>query len=137
MSKVFYRMRLLPDTYGLTVNIEEWVSIRETDCFCFCVGKWAYNAYKNIESDIDAVRQAKKNGSLKRIAKKNSRFAFESKDEALEHLKLLKKKQLWHMEKDRKFIRHFLKCERFEDKGNYLLLPDSKELVNEYYVFDY
>ena len=76
--------------------------------------------------------------------KGHSRIAFETKEEAFEHLCMLKRKQMRHMERDMKFIAVFLeKAKSLDDLETKIrwgheeiFVPETEELVKQYFVFD-
>lgn len=110
---ILYKMKLEAHEDGLRVVTEEWHVFRETPCFYYC------------------LRDHTKEGE-KRIAKVNSRFAFKTKEEAYEHLVMLKRRQLRHMERETVFLRRFL-TQGVDDNMN---VPDSREMVHRYINFD-
>lgn len=128
MNKLLYRMRLIPDEDGLQVITEEWACIHETDCFYHCVSGW------NRHISLKTAKQLK---CLKRISKGNSRFAFDTKEKALEHLKFLKRKQLRHLKREQEFINAFLSAEKLEEcRSGWKRVPDSRDLVHKHLAFD-
>jgi hypothetical protein len=132
-----YKKRLSPSEDGLEIITDKWVCIHETPCFYFCVPDrvvQTINALKRKDETILAY--AKRCKYLKRINKDNSRFAFTDEGAALEHLRLLKRKQLGHMKRDMEFIECFLAADDLEPGRYGEMVPDSKELVNSYFVFD-
>ncbi len=135
-GKVFYKMRLVPAEEGLVIVTDQWVSMHETPCYHFCVPagekRIMHLFHSKDETDLAYAKRKKK---LKRISKDNGRFAFDSKDKALEHLKFLKRKQLVHMKRDALFIEKFLSTPDVQLSKNHLI-PESKDLVHEHYVFD-
>lgn len=135
--KIFYKKRMQPTEEGLEIITEEWVSLRETECFHFCVPRGETGLLRVLansgESELDVARRRK---TLKRIAKTRSRFAFETESQALEHLKLLKRKQFKHMQRDLQFIEAFLNAERLEKSGYGEKVPGSRDLVHQHYIFD-
>lgn len=135
-ESVFYKMRLVPADQGLEIVTTEWISLHETPCFHFCVpaneGRILHLFHSDKETDL---AYAKRRKMLKRISKTNSRFAFDDKDKALEHLKLLKRKQLGHMKRDISFIEKFLSTPD-EDLKSIGPIPCTKDLVHEHFVFE-
>lgn len=137
-DKIFYRKRLAVEEEGLTVRTEEWISIHETRCFHFCVPKNSFHLITRLnrrgESALSYARRIKQ---LKRIDKRCSRFAFETQEQALDHLRMLKRRQLQHMERDRACIEAFLGADNFEtSRLGDALVPGSSDLVHEHYRFD-
>ena len=134
-QKIFYKKELHPSENGLQIFTRKWICIHETECFCFCIPEYDQGFYKVLklkgETDLACARRRK---ILKRISKQNSRFAFDSEEKALEHLRFLKKKQLSHMRRDIKFLELFLATPDENMSGD--LIPDSKDLVEEYFIFD-
>lgn len=136
IDAIFYKMRLVPADEGLEIVTTEWISLHETPCFHFCVRmdvkRILHLFHSKDETDLSYARRKKK---LKRISKTNSRFAFDSKEKALKHLKFLKTKQLCHMRRDILFIEKLLSSSD-DDLTSIGPIPDTKELVREYFVFD-
>ena len=133
---VFYKMRLVPAEEGLEIITSEFVSIHETPCFHFCIPKLEkqmIHIWKR--SDESALVYSRRKKILQRVSKTSSRFAFDTKDKALEHLKFLKRKQISHMKRDMSFIDKFLSSSD-DDLTSIGPIPDTKELVREYFVFD-
>lgn len=120
-------MKLYPDEAGLLISTEKWYCIRETDCFYHCVPE---------HNKLLSVDLAKKHNLLKRIAKTNSRFAFDTKEKALEHLRFMKRRQLIHLNRDIAFIERFLSQSEFERYGTCMRVNDSSELVGKHFRFD-
>ena len=141
MKNIFYKKRLTPTESGLEVITDKWVSIHETPCFHFCVAEWRAKSLTALKrSDETELQYARRLKMLKRIHKSGSRFAFDTEEKALEHLRFLKRKQLGHMERDVTFIKYFLECDTLKpaDRRGFdsLLVPGSKSLVNQHFVFD-
>lgn len=136
MSKIFYKKKLYPSEEGLEVFTNKWISIHETECFHFCVDQSSYYLM-NVRCDKNEtpLQYAKRNKILKRISKENSRFAFDTEGKAIAHLRMLKKKQKRHMERDILFIDKFLKSNLLK-VGNGEVVEDSSELVQQHYQFD-
>ena len=140
-SKVFYKKRLVPTEFGLEVITQKFVSIHETPCFHFCVLEhekgFLFAMKQNDESELSAARRAK---ILKRISKDCSRFAFDTEEKALKHLRFLKRKQLSHIKRDAVFIEKFLESDELEKvqiyNGFRTQVPNSKGLVNNHFIFD-
>lgn len=127
-------MQLIPSEQGLEIRTSEYYSIRETPCYHFCLDEFNFSRYKSLTSvGIANVYPTK------RIAKNNSRFAFETKEEAYKHLVYLKRKQLSHLDRQAAFIHAF---ERFQEVGGDFEslgsgpIPDTFDLVHAYLIFD-
>ncbi|NIB43761.1 hypothetical protein HBA55_29435 [Pseudomaricurvus alkylphenolicus] len=137
-KKYFYRKRLVPGEWGLEIVTEKWVSIHETPCFHFCVREYNFAFMKARRLDGQtSLQTAKQKGWVKRIAKENSRFAFDTEEKALEHLRFLKRKQLQHMRREIKFLKFFLGTEELEEVGpQSMVVPKSRDLVHQHYVFE-
>jgi len=128
-GKVFYKAKLYAEAYGLQVFIEEWHSIKETECLHFCVQKHDIGgSYLGIKA------------KQKKIYKAGSRFAQESIEKAIDHLKLIKRRQLMHMEREKAFIDSFLsKSDKLENEYNasqVFSVPETQDLVRQYLAFD-
>lgn len=136
MTKIFYKKRLIPDEAGLVVWTNKWVSIHETQCFHYCIPEHYHSIGLRPREGETLLQAAKREKILKRVSKVGSRFAFDTEEKAMDHLRLLKRKQASHMAREMKFIEHFLQCERFEQDGDQQLVPDSRDLVLEHFRFD-
>lgn len=135
--KTFYRKRLVPDEAGLIVVTERWVSIHETPCFHHCVTDWNLDLMLRIGGSGGLLATARRRRQLKRIHKEGSRFAFETEEQAGDHLRFLKRRQLRHLERETKFAEAFLEAESFESNGgDGELIPGTEDLVHWYYRFD-
>ena len=120
---------------GVTVFTEKWIAVYETPCFYFCVSEFdAGMAHTFRSKDETDLEYFKRNKMLKRISKINSRFAFDTEQKSLDHLRFLKRKQLAHMQRDTVLIGALLAASD-EDLLNGCA-PGTRGLVAEYYVFD-
>lgn len=132
--KTYYKCKLIPSELGLEIITDEWVSIKETPCYHYCISKFNYGIFKNATNPYEA---AKKRNAVKRVHKTNSRFAFPTKEEALDHLRMLKIKQLAHFERETALINAFIQSEEIKDLDHDVqVVPNTSELVSSYYVFD-
>lgn len=134
-KKVFYKKTLGASEEGLRILTKKWVSIYETPFFHFCIPEHEVK-YLNVlrnksETVLDYSRRRK---FLKKIAKTRSRYAFDTEEQALAHLKFLKRKQLEHIKRDMTFIRRLLSAP--EDQLSSGLILETEELVREHYIFD-
>ncbi len=137
MSKIFYKKRLVPEERGLLVVTDEYISIHETKCFYFCIHKNIYRISKTYNHSKEMLLQhCRRSKVLKRVAKSGSRFAFATEKEAFEHLKFLKQRQLSHIKRDAALIKAFLDCQHLEKYGPFQKVPNSNDLVREFYVFE-
>lgn len=147
MGKEFYKARLTADESGLVVEISEFVSIHESPCFHYVIGKYRgtrlLEALKASESPLAAAKRMKV--KVYRIDKRASRIAFETREIAIAHLRFLKQKQIIHLQRELDFCKAFLnaKSESLEPldtcdgtKPNFFFVPDTQELVNNYLTFD-
>lgn len=135
--KTFYRKRLVPDEAGLLVVTERWVSIHETPCFHYCVTDWSLDLMLRVGGPGGLLATARRRRQLKRIHKEGSRFAFETEEQALDHLRFLKRRQLRHLEREQKMVEAFLEAEKLKSTGgDGDLIPGTEDLVHSYYVFD-
>lgn len=135
MRKILFKKRLMPYEEGLTIHTEEWGVVYETPCFFYCAKGFDLRRIDLLGGDKEA---AKKLGiKLKRISKECSRFAFETEALAMNHLVMLKRKQIRHMERYMAFLKAFLSQENPESFiGNNTVIPGTRDLVHEYYRFD-
>lgn len=140
--KTFYKMRLIPSEGGLEVHTQVWESVKETECFYFCVAGYWLDLIKRTSESYDismyeAWRKYYNHIKLKRIAKGSTRFAQESREEALEKLKWLKRRQLMYLKRDIELINQFLDCDQLEDYGpDCQRVPGSVKSVLQYFRFD-
>jgi len=136
MNEVFFKKRLVAESEGLLVITDEYISIHETPCFHFCVLKGQERLYKVLKSGDESIMSyARRAKILKRIDKKCSRFAFDTEEKALAHLKFLKQRQLRHLKRDTDFIKCFL-SEKLEESWDHHVVENSEEVVNAYCCFD-
>lgn len=138
MSKVFYRAYLYTTINGLEITFQEYFVIKETRCYYFCVNNFW------LKNSDNPIREAKKNGiKVSRIQKEGSRIAFETKELAFENLRFRTTYRIGHLERELKFKQTFL--DKMENKSlseleqyySGYIIPDTKELTNSYYNFDY
>ncbi len=143
-AKVFYHMKLTPTEGGLSIWTDKYHSVHETECFHFCIAEWQCG-YANVSiQDGETMYQSlKRRGvKLKRIAKINSRFAFDTEQKAYDQLVFLKRKQLGHLQRDIEFLKAFMEFNKENGFDNLkkvhsqVYVPDTKDLVNEHYLFD-
>lgn len=110
--KKFYRKKLYPNVYGVEPQTEVWISIHETPCYHFCVTDWEYNWVRdnNKKEEETYLETAKRMYStIKKVDKRGSRFAFETEKEAMDHLIMLKSRQIDHMSRDLAILKQFVK----------------------------
>ena len=148
MSKEFYKMNLVADECGLVVYTRIFLSIHETPCFHFCIRATEKGFLSEpLMLKNESKFQAAKRMGMKvfRIHKSGSRIAFETEEKAFKQLRMLKSKQIEHMRRTIAFNDGFLTlCKSFDDLlPNYKndvckmrTVPETKELVNGYYVFE-
>lgn len=136
--KNLYKMFLGEDELGLVVVTKEFLVIHETECYFFYIPSfYEYMLSPGRRNDGESeIQYARRHKIVKKVQKGSFRSVFETKDKALRHLKLMKTRQLRHMERQRLFIRSFLSCENLESVGDMLLVPNSRDLVLEYISFD-
>lgn len=115
---------------GYQILFETWKVVRETTCYYFCT--------KAFYVGID-------NSKLKRVHKTSSKFAFATKEIALDKFIQRKKKHLKHLELNTKLMRILVDSvsERNFDESDYkhgygdlyIPLDDTKEKVLEHVNF--
>ena len=103
-----YKMRLVPGESGLEIVTDEWFCIYETPCFYHCVPKWGYRYTISLGPVKEQKLYTRKTKILKRISKNSGRFAFDTRDKAFKHLKMLKGRQRMHLERELSFVKEFL-----------------------------
>lgn len=144
-DNIYYRAKLSLDEDGLTVVFETYKPVHVTQCYAFCVREWDYSHVVSISNvnKTSILAEAKTRKTFKRINKENSRFAFTTKEAALENLRYRKKKQIQHMKREIEFAKAFLeKAGSLEDlpadkyNGECHAIPNTEDLVREYYLFD-
>lgn len=138
--KVFYKMKLLPTEGGLQIWTNKYLSVHETPCYHFCVADWQLQGISDDNQAYDKLKA--RHVKFKRVAKSNSRVAFDTEQKAYDNLIYLKNRQLVHMKRDMEFLNVFIK---FNQSHNYIdlddghgakFVPNTNDLVNEHYVFD-
>lgn len=142
--KKFYKMKLIPTEVGLSIWTNTYYSVHETPCYYFCVTDWQITSIPPHLRGTKAGYDMLKNGQVKfkRVAKINSRIAFETKELAYDNLVYLKKMQLIHLNRDIKLIGAFVSFNK--DNGladlpkchEQLFVPNTSDLVNEHYSFN-
>ena len=139
MTDIFYKMRLIPCPYGLTIEAFEYHSIHETPCFHFCVDKY-YKNYPLTKGETRMQMLKRMGVKVYRIGKNNtSRIAFPTKEQAYNHMRMLKNKQLDHIDRTVKMIETFLDFDRKVvelDFSKTIVIPESKPIIGELFVFD-
>tara|TARA_R110002060_G_scaffold18120_9_gene25011 strand:+ start:1198 stop:1638 length:441 start_codon:yes stop_codon:yes gene_type:complete len=142
-SSIYYRARLIAAEEGLTVTFEKWKSFHESECFAWCclenMHQSAMIISKNSKSPVKDIKSSLK---VKRIDKKNSRFAQETRELALANLRYRKRCQAKHLKREMEFAEAFLSKEDDQLGDTELGWNDSKlvngtfDLVHSHYVFD-
>lgn len=153
-DKVFFKMRLIPTEDGLKIWTDTFLAIHETSCYCFAIPEFArcfFTPALTLENETPYQYARRTKRKIHRISKENSRFAFETKEGAFQHLMFLKRKQLQHMKRDMSFIERFLtdakgkQFDDFRDDKGWIdgavgipskTLPGTKNLVHEHLVFE-
>lgn len=145
MSKVFYKMKLVPSELGLSIWTDTFYSVHETPCYHFCINEWqrGFAAAGLVNEGETAFQSLKRRGvTLRRIAKQGSRVAFESREQAFKNLVYLKSRQLMHMKRDLEFLNRFLEFSKdngladLEEKYTQLIVPETEDLVRGRFTFD-
>ena len=145
MSKIFYKMRLVPSEQGLSIWTDRFYSVHETPCYHFCIAEWqrGFDVPALIKDGETAYQSLKRRGvKLRKVAKQNSRVAFEDREQAFKNLIYLKGRQLMHMKRDLEFLNAFLSFTKdntlddLQDVHSQLIVPKTKDLVLGHYVFD-
>lgn len=131
--RVFYKARLISEEEGLEVWIDRYYCVKETPCFYFCVNE--HNKWR-----VNSTVLPLKNKQLKRIHKTSGRFAFDTEELAINHLQMLKRRQLRHMARETSFINAFLDCDELKScpSGSRTIksIPNTRDLVWKYLRFD-
>ncbi len=142
MKTIFYKMHLIPTESGLEVITDKWVSIHETPCFHFCVREHNARTFEMpcIQGETELQKAKRLHIRIRRIHKIGGRFAFDTEEKAMEHLKFLKRKQLVHMKRVTLFVESFLNADELKNVGSNLhprmMVPNSGGLVNGVILFD-
>lgn len=146
--KEFYKMRLTDSKDGLMVITDVFVSIHETPCFYYCVradAKGFFNSALMRDGETKLQYAKRKNIKVRIIHKHGSRIAFETEKQALEHLQMLKRKQIQHMRRQIEFNSVFLdKCKSVGDLNNvyssdickHRVIPFTDDLCKGYFLYD-
>lgn len=137
-----YKCRLIAEEYGLAVLVQDFKVLYETECY-YWYSKSIYNSLKiekkATSEGITAIRAANLlNVKINKAHKISSRSAFTTKEQALEHLKLLKVRQLAHMKRETAFVTRFLEENDFKlsEKLNETPIKYTEDLVREFVRFD-
>lgn len=143
--KEFYKMKLFPIEGGLCVHTEVYLSVHETPCFHFCIPEWQkhYISTHLLSEGVSAHEQLKEiDVKLKRVAKINGRFAFDTKQKAYDQLLFMKKRQLIHLNRDIELLGAFISFNKesgyddLQSEQGQSFVPETSELVHEHYAFD-
>lgn len=115
-GKIFYKMHVELDT-DIIIRTDKYVSIHETPCFHYCIPEFMSSlmSQESLDNETDLKKAKRLNLNVKRISKDSSRFAFDTKEKAFEHLKLLKRKQIEHLQRNLKLMTMFIK--KTDNKG--------------------
>ena len=113
---ILYRAYLKATESGLEVWFEQYHLKRETKCFYICKREFS--------------------SKEKRISKTSTRFAFKSKELAIENLRIRKLWQISHAEREAQFARAFLDSEIKPNSMSHVGIPNTSELVSEHLNFD-
>jgi hypothetical protein len=148
MSKEFYRMSLSPTEDGLQIFTQAYISVHETECFCFCVLSQRLARFNSARAAGESVFKTAKARNIKlyRINKRFSRIAFATREKALENLRYRKSLQVRHLKRELSFANAFLR--KTTEAGPYIepcargffpevsTISDTQDLVLEYLRFD-
>ena len=137
-----YKCRLIAQEYGLAVLVQDFKVLYETECY-YWYSKSFTNEFKiankaRIEG-ITAIRAANLlEVKINKAHKVSSRSAFTTKEQALEHLKLLKVRQLAHMKRETAFVTRFLEEDDFKlsEKLDETPIKYTEDLVKKFVRFD-
>lgn len=134
-EKILYQAKECETESGYEILFYQWVVERETPCYYFCVDA----RYKDLK-----ITQ-----KIKKIHKTCSRFAFDTKQKALDNLIIKKKHQLWHAVRAKAVIGELLKHiegkkvddfkaveNQYYNRIEAIEIPGTKEIVNEWFIFD-
>lgn len=143
-AKVFYQLYMSEAEEGIAVIPRKFISVHETEFFNFCVKECEYQWIKSFANKDEPLIKATKRRRNKifRISKGNSRIAFDTEEKAFQNLIYRKKKQIAHLQRNLAIVGKFLsevkgkKVEDIPDHGLYRVLPDTEEIVREYFNFD-
>lgn len=145
---LYYRAKLCADEDGLCVFFERYASVHETECFSFCVPEQDIPRVKGLSNaeHISMLKAAKELKLMKRVHKSGGRFAFASKQDALNNLLFRKRRQIKHMLREIRFAETLIdKVKQVEDLSldtglntisDWYLVPQTKDLVREYIIFE-
>ena len=134
----FYRAKLIADHGGLRVQIDEYISFYESDCYAWCSEEFSHKrAVRRLSQEGALIRDVKNAMNVKRINKQGSRFASNTKELAIKNLVFRKKLQVSHLKRELEFANAFLNSDiESLDSHNAFLIKETRELVDKYYVFD-
>lgn len=134
-QKVLYQAKESATLEGYKILFFQWNVERETPCYYFCSDARYKGKIGNLK--------------LKKIHKTCSRFAFDTKQKALDNLIIKKKHQLWHAVRTKAVIGELLKhidgkkVDDFKAVENQyynmidaIEIPDTEAVVNEWFIFD-
>lgn len=135
---ILYEFKMYPNEGGLSLTTNEYISIKETPCYYWCISE----CWKGL---ITTMEDAKKyNKRIIKIHKTNSHKAFTTKEAAFKNFAYRKRKHKFHLESSLKFVSHFLDeveaCDKdykkFIEKHPSHHMVNTRDMVGEFFVFD-
>lgn len=150
----FYKITSFIDELGIRLLCSTYESVHETNCYYFCINSLDESRFdfhsKNNKDNLSTLELCKKHFlKIRKVAKINSRFAFKTRAEAFAHFKMLKNKQLAHIERKKgeisltveliKNIDAFSEAEGVREEfygDRSVLLNGSIDFVRSNYTFD-
>lgn len=144
-NKVFYKVVSYTTHNGVHLVAGKYHLIHETECFNFVIREFDLTCLKPyITPDIDLYQLAKhKNCAIKRFNKTSGRFAFETKEEAFDHFKMLKSRQIGHLKRDLAVIGALVTAingKTLDDFPSHFtdifIVESTVDVVSKFYRFD-
>ncbi len=147
MKTTYYRARHSVCEDGLTIYFKTFIQVHETACFSYCVsGDLKHTINRSGATGLILVKKLNSEGvKVHKIHKTCSRFAFTCKELALNHFKMLKRKQIVHMKRDVGIYELLLESlGDVEVKDQKIIHHDSNEFlvggtgveIGKYFLFD-
>ena len=108
--KTFYKAAHFVSEEGSVIYFKEFKQLHETNCYAYCLEDSSlFIAKKFSQTGKDLISAITNQGyKVNKIHKDCSRFAFATKQLAFEHFKMLKSRQIIHIERDLRVYKKLL-----------------------------
>jgi hypothetical protein len=142
METVFFRMTMQACEEGLAIFTKKFVSIKEAPQTHFCVDEYHYKILSAIKTGSLMKNAKERHYKIYRILKQGSRIASPTEEVAFSALRLRKYRQVRHLARDLAIVNKFLEITEGKSVDDFIArgiqrdIPETSEIVNEFYRFD-